>query len=110
ARVRELLIAYPELARAITQPFPNEDVKEDDPDFLPPSEIEARWRSFQKRIEREPVERDVRFWRLASAALAAAVAIAFSGLLWQRAASNRDANAPRLVSEGQLLLPDGQRG
>lgn len=99
ARVRELLIAYPELARAMAEPFPEEgDLSE--------AELDAHWRSLQKRIHSDPVQRRVRFWQRTSAALAAAMILAFCGIVWQRQASL----APRMATGAHLLLPDGQRG
>jgi hypothetical protein len=99
ARVRELLIAYPELARAMAEPFPEEgDLSE--------IELAAHWKSLQQRIHGDPAERRVRFWRRTSAALAAAMILAFAGIVWQRQASL----APRVTSDMHLLLPDGQRG
>lgn len=99
ARVRELLIAYPELARAMAEPFPEEgDLSE--------IELAVHWKSLQTRIHGDPAQRRVRFWRRTSAALAAAMILAFGGIVWQRQASL----APRVTTAMHLLLPDGQRG
>lgn len=98
ARVRELLIAYPELARAMAEPFPEDgDLSE--------AELDAHWKSLQKRIHGDPVQSRVRFWRRTSAALAAAMILAFGGIVWQRQASV----APGVASK-YLLFPEGQRG
>lgn len=98
ARVRELLIAYPELARAMSEPFPEEgDLSE--------IELAAHWKSLQTRIHGHPAERRVRFWQWTSAALAAAMMLAFGGIVWQRQASL----APR-VATSHLLMTDVQRG
>lgn len=99
ARVRELLIAYPELARAMAEPFPEESDLSD-------AELDAHWSSLQKRIHGDPVQRRVRFWRRTSAALAAAMILAFGGIVWQRQASV----APRMAAGEHVLFPDGQRG
>jgi hypothetical protein len=99
ALVRELLIAYPELARAMAEPFPEES-------DLSEVELDTHWNSLQKRIHGDPVQRRVRFWRRTSAALAAAMILAFGGIVWQRQASV----APRMAAGTHLLLPDGQRG
>jgi hypothetical protein len=98
ARVRELLIAYPELARAMSEPFPGEgDLSE--------IELAAHWKSLQTRIHGHPAERRVRFWQRTSAALAAAMILAFGGIVWQRQASL----APR-VTTSHVLMTDVQRG
>lgn len=99
ARVRELLIAYPELARAMAEPFPEDGE-------LSEVELASHWNSLQKRIHGDPVQRRVRYWQRASAALAAAMILTFGGLVWQRQASL----APRVATSRHLLLPDGQRG
>jgi len=120
ARVRELLVCYPELARALTVPFPVEGAAPGDPDFLTDAEFATHWASLQKRVHDEdavatrPEEaRVLQFWRRASTALAAALLLAFGGLLWQaqsRARLAKELGDPRVTSEEQLLLPDGQRG
>ena len=99
ARVRELLIAYPELARAMAEPFPEDGE-------LSEAELASHWNSLQKRIHGDPAQRRVRYWQRTSAALAAAMILAFGGLVWQRQASL----APRVATSRHLLLPDGQRG
>jgi hypothetical protein len=99
ARVRELLIAYPDLARAMAEPFPEESDLSD-------VELDAHWSSLQKRIHGDPVQRRVRFWQRTSAALAAAMLLAFGGIVWQRQASV----APRMAAGAHVLFPDGQRG
>jgi len=99
ALVRELLIAYPELARAMAEPFPEEgDLSE--------VELDAHWSSLQKRIHGDPVLHRIRFWQRTSAALAAAMILAFGGIVWQRQASV----APSVATSKYLLLPEGQRG
>ncbi|HEV8434132.1 MAG TPA: hypothetical protein VGR95_12020 [Thermoanaerobaculia bacterium] len=100
-RVRLLLIAYPELARALAHPLPEDD------EPLPAAELDRRWMEFQQTLprRREP-SRVLLFWK-ASAALAAALAIAFGGLLWQ---ARRDLGRPHVIGDERLLEPDGQRG
>lgn len=99
ALVRELLIAYPELARAMAEPFPEEgDLSE--------VELDAHWNTLQKRIHGDPLQHRVRFWQRTSAALAAAMILAFGGIVWQRQASV----APRVAMSRYVLLSDGQRG
>src|SRR5215212_5892851 len=49
-RIRELLVAYPELAQALTEPFPEEDAKRGDADFLSDEQVAKNWASLQQRI------------------------------------------------------------
>ena len=110
ARVREQLIAYPELVRAMTEPFPEDDARPGQEGFLSEAELAAQWNALQKRIHRDASTPNVRFWRRTSAALAAALVVAFGGLLWQSARVRQEALAPRVAVDGQQLLPDGERG
>ena len=100
-RVRRLLVAYPDLARALAQPFPEDD------EPLPEAELDRRWAEFQGTAPRtQETGRLLVFWRF-SAAMAAALAIAFGGLLWQ---ARHDLARPYVIGEEHLLLSDGQRG
>jgi hypothetical protein len=100
ARVRALLVAYPELARALTAPFPAEGEEE-----VLPEEVSRRWKSFQTQIRPEEKKGKVlQFWR-ASFALAATLALVFGGLLWRE---SRD--EPRVLGDARELFADGQRG
>jgi hypothetical protein len=100
-RVRRLLVAYPDLAHALAQPIPEDD------EPLPEGDLDWRWTEFQQTLPRraEP-GRVLVFWR-ASAALAAALAIAFGGLLWQ---AQHELARPHVIGDEHLLEPDGQRG
>jgi hypothetical protein len=125
--VREWLVTYPELARMVAEPFPAA-AEPGDPDFLSEDELDTRWNALQARMERPsnvvayaPAEgRVLQFWR-AGAALAAALAMVFGALTWsaETRASKAETQAgklakqltlPRVISEEQLLLPDGRRG
>jgi hypothetical protein len=97
-RVRALLVAYPELAKTLTAPFPS-----DDDDSLSSDEVSKRWKSFQSRIHNGG-GKVLQFWRV-STALAAALALVFGGLLWREMS-----RGPRVLPEAQLLYSDGQRG
>ncbi|HEX7193179.1 MAG TPA: hypothetical protein VF381_16525 [Thermoanaerobaculia bacterium] len=100
-RVRRLLIAYPDLAHALAQPIPEDD------EPLPEGELDRQWMEFQQTLpRRQDGGRVLVFWR-AAAALAAAVAIAFGGLLLQ---ARRDLGRPHVIADEHLLEPDGQRG
>lgn len=102
-RVRALLIAYPELAQALTEPFPVDGE-------LPDAELERQWASMQQRIHGGRVVRFPYAWT----ALAAAVAIVFAGLYFQAESKarrlTRELTMPRAAGESSLLLPEGQRG
>jgi hypothetical protein len=106
ARVRELLIAYPELARAVSEPFPDDDANPGEDGYLSEAELSAHWNSLQKSIHGDPVRRRVRVWQWTSAALAAALMVVFVGLVRERQA----ALAPQVSLDAKLLVPDGQRG
>lgn len=103
ARVRELLVAYPELARTTTMPFPQDDQP------LPDEQLDRRWAEFQSRIAPVPREeggRVLQFWRVA-AALAAALAVVFGALLWR---AQVRLNEPRAAWQIAVLEMDGHRG
>lgn len=100
-RVRRLLVAYPDLAHALAQPIPEDD------EPLPKGELDRRWMEFQQTLpRRKEGGRVLLFWRT-SAALAAALAIAFGGLLWQ---ARHDLGRPQVIGDEHVLEPDGQRG
>lgn len=99
ARVRALLVAYPELARALTVPFPAEGGE-----GVSQQDVSRRWKSFQTQIRPEEKRGKVlQFWRT-SFALAATLALVFGGLLWRE---SRD--EPRVLGDAQLLA-GAQRG
>ena len=104
-RVRALLVAYPELARTLAEPFPMEGAEPGDPDYLSDEEFAAHRASLQKRMLRPPDGRLLRFWRVASA-IAAAIALVFGGLLWR---ARSELVEPRLVG-GTVVLRDANRG
>jgi len=108
ARVRELLVVYPELAAAVGAPFPTDDAQPGDPDYLTAADVSQRWNEFRRRNAPDDVH--VLPWRRVSFALAAALVIALGGVLWQSVRLAEERRAPRLASDEQLLLPDGQRG
>lgn len=103
-RVQVWLEANPDMARALTQPFPEDDAKPGDPDYLAEEEVSRRWAALQKEIR--PAGRLVRFpvWT----ALAAAFAVLFAGLY---AYEVRQSRLPSLFPLGQELEPaDRARG
>ena len=107
AHVRELLVAHPDLLRALIKPFPAGDAEPGDPDFLSQEELDRRWASLQRRVHGTSSDggRLLNFWR-ASAALAAALALVMGGLLW-KARSGLD--QPDVWNES-VLQADGMRG
>src|SRR5437764_7414524 len=79
ARIRERLIAYPDLVRTLTTPFP-EGAEPDHPDYLSEHEFARHWKVLRKRRHRP--DHGLQFWR-AFGAIAAALAVVFGGLLWR---------------------------
>jgi hypothetical protein len=108
ARVRERLVAYPELARAVAQPFPPEDAVPGDADYITPEILNRRWKALQQRIHGAPRERGrtLRYWQ-SSTAVAAMLALSFGVLLWK---ARSELGQPRVAWEEVTLLPDGKRG
>lgn len=103
-RVRVWLEANPDMARALAQPFPEDDAKPGDPGYLAEEEVSRRWAALQKEIR--PAARVVRFpvWT----ALAAALAMLFAGLY---AYEMRQTRLPSLFPLGHELEPaDRARG
>lgn len=108
AHLQERLVCRPELVRTLTEAFPTEGAGPGDPDFLSDEEFARHWTAMQTRMRRNGRNegRVLSFWRM-SAALAAAVALAFGALLWQ---TTLKVNEPHAVWSEQVLLPDGRRG
>jgi hypothetical protein len=100
ARVQQLLVAYPELARAFATPFPPEDVEP-----LAGDVIDRQWNAF--RAGRGTGARVLRFWRGLSA-LAAALALVLGTMLWNTRMELRQPQ--HLPPETHVLTPDGGRG
>jgi hypothetical protein len=94
-RVRQLLVAYPEMALALAVPFPEDD------EPMSTAEVDRHWSEFRRRM---PVEQAkvLQFWR-ASAALAAAIALMLGVLLWRAQAKLEQ---PRALQQA-VLEPDG---
>lgn len=80
-RIRELLVCYPDLARAIATPLLDEG-------------------------EKPAAERRPWFWQFASG-IAAAIAILLGATLWN---ARQELRSPRVATEEVLLLPGGARG
>lgn len=117
-RVRDLIAAYPELARIYNEPFPDEG------DEVGEEQRRASWEALQQRLgERSDAAapRDdegqggrVVLLRYVPMAVAAALAIVFFGLFVraeQRARYYAAASTePRVLGIAQELDPDGNRG
>jgi hypothetical protein len=103
AHIRERLIAYPELVRTLTTPFP-EGAQPDHPDYLSDHEFARHWKALRKR-RREPGG-GLQFWR-AFGGIAASLVVVFGGLFWRAEVQLKQ---PQAVLEQQDLYPDGQRG
>lgn len=113
-RVRALLVCYPELARALATPFPTDDAKPDDPDYVSDEEVSKQWEALQDRLQKGgDGPQVIRFWRRTALALAASLVLAFGGLLWQARRNERVMRAfdtPQIVAHEAYLRPDGRRG
>ena len=96
-RIRELLVAYPELARMYNAPFP-EAPQPGDAD------------SVAERDRRADSQRGRMLFRHFPATIAAAVALVFFGLFVQAENRARNNELPRVLGAPQELEPDGSRG
>jgi hypothetical protein len=99
-RVQQLLVAYPELARAYATPFPS-----DDDGALSNEVIDRQWNAFRATNVSGSGGRVLQFWR-GLAAIAATVAIGFGALLWQ---AHTERLLPRVLPAAELT-PGGGRG
>lgn len=126
ARVQELLVCYPDLARAVVQPFPEPQAAENE---LSQEELAHDWAAIAARLtapDRRQAAAPLRWrprqapgvhallgWRLATGA-AAVLAVAFAGLLYQSQVQVQrqaeELRKPRINPDVRLLLPDGRRG
>jgi hypothetical protein len=108
-RVREQLVRYPELARAVAQSSVD-DPRPGDPDYLSEQELGVHWQSLQNRIHADRPEggRVLQFWRI-STAMAAMLAVLFGALLW-KAQSELRQPVHAVVWERQDLRRGGTRG
>lgn len=119
-RVQQLLVAYPDLARAYATPFPSDDAQPSDSDYLGNDVIDRQWNAFRagtraeaaSRIESATVAnsassgRVLQFWPIV-AAIAATVAIVFGAMLWR---TRTEQLRPHVLPEASVLTPDGSRG
>ena len=116
-RIRDFLVAYPELAQAYAAPFPESEEAVSDDD------LRAGWSALQRRLGRNRGSNDPRaaaqrgrvvFRHYVPTAVAAALAVVFFALYVQAESRARDheraALRPVVLSEAQDLFPDGNRG
>lgn len=121
-RIREFLVAYPELARAWFAPFP-EAPREGEADAVTEDELRTGWSALQRRLGRSRSDTHPRaeaqrgrvvFRRYASTAVAAALAVVFFALYVQAESRarylQRERRLPRVLAVPQDLEPDGNRG
>jgi hypothetical protein len=123
-RVQQLLVAYPELARAYATPFPSDDAQPSGSDYLASDVIDRQWIAFRAGNRSEAATRGgaanvaggrsngrvLQFWPRASAsvaAIAAAVAIVFGAMLWR---TRTELLRPHVLPEAAILTPDDRRG
>ncbi|PYQ31750.1 MAG: hypothetical protein DMF56_01180 [Acidobacteria bacterium] len=103
-RIRDLLVAYPELARMYGAPLPSEPAA-----GISEEEITAGLRDVKQRLGITPASRR-RVWHYIPTTIAAALALIFFGLYVQAENRARDHERPRLLGAPQLLFPGGNRG
>lgn len=121
-RIHDFLVAYPELARAYSAPFP-EAPREGDPDAVSDEELRAGWSVLLRRLGRNRGTADPRaeaqrgrvvFRHYVPTAVAAALAVVFFALYVQAESRaryhERAGRLPRVLTTPQALEPDGNRG
>ncbi|HKR65153.1 MAG TPA: hypothetical protein VJZ00_15575 [Thermoanaerobaculia bacterium] len=107
-RIRDLLVAYPELARMYAAPFPEEgdDVSEET--------IAAGLQDVQRRLGGNVVEHRTRVRHFIPMSLVAALALVFFGLYVQAESRARNiargCDLPRVLGAPQELVSDAPRG
>lgn len=108
-RIRDLLVAYPELARMYAAPF----AEEGEPG-VSPEQVAAGFDDLQRRAGGKAVPLRAPVRRYLPTTVAAALALVFFGLFVQaenRARNHaRDCQVPRILGEPQQLDADGNRG
>jgi hypothetical protein len=115
-RIRELLVAYPELARGIGADFPEDDPRPGEPGWVSDEEIARRLTALHDRMGTAPVHSErgrLLHFRNVPLALAAMLALVFAGLYWRSESRLRrmqdELVRPHAVST-TLLRRGGQRG
>jgi len=103
-RVRAMIVAYPELARAVAL-WPGDD------DELSDDDVDHHWAAMREEIGLAARDADrgrvLQFRSAFPAAIAAALAITFGGLFWH---AEWRLTRPTVAWNETLLSPDGRRG
>ncbi|HYO76809.1 MAG TPA: hypothetical protein VE010_10130, partial [Thermoanaerobaculia bacterium] len=107
-RIRDLLVAYPDLARMYAEPFPADEPASDDADYVSDAELDRRWGALQSRLGNDAGDADagrtvapppeqgrVLPFRHFPSLAAAALALIFAGLYWQAESRLRQVRAER---------------
>jgi hypothetical protein len=121
-RIHDFLVAYPELARAYSAPFP-EAPREGDEDAVSEEELRTGWTALQRRLGRNRGTPDPRaeaqrgrvvFRHYVPTAVAAALAVVFFALYVQAESRaryyEREGREPRVLAAPQHVESDGNRG
>jgi hypothetical protein len=110
-RIRELLVSYPELARAYAAPFPDE-WHAGNPASPPDAKTLQSWSDLQRRLGVLPARRErARFRQYVPTSIAAALALVFFGLYVQAEGRARQLERqPAILGEPHRLEPGGSRG
>jgi hypothetical protein len=107
-RIRDLLVAYPELARMYSAPFPEETEA-----GVSNEVIRDSWTEMQRRLRVTVMPARARVRNYIPTTIAAALALVFFGLYVQAESRARDharGDLPRVLGAPQELDPDGNRG
>ena len=108
-RVRDLLVAYPELARMYAAPFPEDPVTD-----VSKTVVDDGWADVQRRLGVTMLPARTRGWSYVPTTIAAVLALVFFGLYVRsenRARNNMLAHdVPLVLGAPQELDPDGHRG
>ncbi len=110
-RIRDLVAAYPELARSYGAPFPEEEASVSN-DAIPDA-IHDGWNDVQRRLGVPAMPARARVRNYIPTTIAAALALVFFGLYVQAESRARDharGDLPRVLGAPQELDPDGNRG
>jgi hypothetical protein len=111
-RVRAWLVSNPEMARALTQPFPEDDALPGDPDYVSKDEVERRLAALKNRIHGAAPRTEGRVlqFRPAWTALAAALALVFGVLFVRSELELRRVTTQPQATQNFTLMSDQQRG
>ena len=112
ARVRKRLEAYPDLARAYTEPFPADDLRPGDPYYVSEAQLDQRWAAFKKDVHPHEGGRVVEFPRFLSAIAAGLIVVLGALLVASQTKVRRlehELATPRVIRE-YAIPSDGYRG